>query len=149
MKKAKIFCALLATCLALVMTACSQKADLEQTVKKAKTMCPASLANDKEYVITNIAYYDKTVRIIVEVDEHNKATYSHEVNPAHMKMDKNNNFSKNAVLRLLQENETGQQLLKAIVDNDAEMELQCKGMQTGESYKTTISNFEIKSAAKQ
>lgn len=149
MKKAKIFCALLATCLALVMTACSQKADLEQTVKNAKTMCPASPAYDKGHVITNIVYYDKTVRIIVDVDEHNTATYSHEVDPAWLELDKNNNSSKNAVLRLLQENETGQQLLKAIADNDAEMELDCKGMQTGESYGTTISNFEVESAAKQ
>ena len=59
-----------------------------------------------------------------------------------------NNFSKSAVLDLLKENEQGQELLKAIADNDAEIELLCKGMQTGDSYKTTISNFQVKSATK-
>ena len=49
---------------------------------------------------------------------------------------------------LLKENEQGQELLKAIADNDAEIELLCKGMQTGDSYKTTISDFQVKSATK-
>ena len=148
MKKMKTICALLAIGLALTQTACSQKADLEQTVKKAQTLCPASPSTDKQHVITSIAYYDKTVRMTVEVDEHNKATYAHEVDPAQLKMDMHNNFSKSAVLDLLKENEQGQELLKAIADNDAEIELLCKGMQTGDSYKTTISNFQVKSATK-
>ena len=126
------------------LTGCSAKENLSEAVNSVARMCPLSSSADGRHVITAVACVDGEVYVNVEVDEHNPATYAHELWPAAMAMDRNNNWSKDAVLKILSDTEQGKALMAAIAGNDATVVLRCKGKQTGNSYQEEITALEMK-----
>ena len=121
--------------MAVAMMAALMGCSSEEKLKEASA--------DGQHVITAVACVDGEVYINVEFDEHNPATYAHELWPAAMAMDRNNNWSRDAVHKILNETESGKALIAAIASNKAPVILRCKGKQTGSFYQQELAASEL------
>lgn len=142
-KTTRLTTILMAVAMMAALMGCSSEEKLKEAVNNVARMCPLSSSADGQHVITAVACVDGEVYINVEFDEHNPATYAHELWPAAMAMDRNNNWSRDAVHKILSETESGKALIAAIASNKAPVILRCKGKQTGSFYQQELAASEL------